>query len=86
MQFIKNYKIFLILILLLFITLLSWLLSNSLLFQGQLLGVSILAFAFIKVRLIIMHYMEANTVKLPIRLAFEAWILIAGLGTIILYL
>ena len=86
MQLLKDNKLLLILLILLGITLCSWLLSVFTLAKGKALGVIILVFAFVKIRLIIIHYMESNRAILPVRIAFEAWVLIAGLGIIGLYL
>ncbi len=86
MQLLKDNKLLLVLVLLLTLSLCSWLLSAFTLVDGKTLGVMILVFAFMKVRLIIIHYMEANRVILPIRMAFEAWVLIVGGSTIGLYI
>lgn len=86
MQLLKDNKLLLVLILLLGITVCIWLLSTFTLVEGKTLGILILVFAFVKIRLIIIHYMEAGRVILPIRVAFESWVLIVGMGTIGLYL
>lgn len=38
------------------------------------IGAAVLAIAFVKARLIVVHYMEAKHAALPIRVAFEAWV------------
>ena len=86
MDFIKDNKLLPILIGLLLITALSWALMTFNLATGATLSVSIIALAFIKVRLIVMQYMEANRVPTRIRLAFETWFYFALAGTAMPYL
>ncbi len=38
------------------------------------LAVALMALAFFKVRLVILHFMEIRHAPLPMRLAFEAWV------------
>ena len=63
------------------ITLVSWGLDWS---HGQLLpdvrieAVVIITLAFIKARLVLMHFMEAAHAPLQLRLPCEAWILLSG--------
>ncbi|SEE40451.1 cytochrome C oxidase subunit IV family protein [Pseudomonas migulae] len=69
------------------ITLCSWLLAWS---HGQLLpnvrieAVVIIALAFIKARLVLMHFMETAHAPLQLRLPCEAWILLSGSVLIVL--
>jgi len=69
------------------ITLCSWLLAWS---HGQLLpnvrieAVVIIALAFIKARLVLIHFMEAAHAPLQLRLPCEAWILLSGGALIVL--
>lgn len=79
-------KLFWILLLLLSITLLSWGLSYSAALNEKNFGALLLVLAFLKVRLIVVHYMEANRAVLPLRIAFESWVIGVGLMTILLYL
>lgn len=79
-------KLFLVLAGLLSLTLLSWLILSYVGLEAQTLGVILIILAFIKVRLIIIHYMEAAKAYLPIRIAFEAWVILVGGITIALYL
>jgi len=79
----KN-KLFLVLMVLFGLTLLSWMGLNHLNIDERIAGVLILIIAFIKVRLIIVHYMELPKTFLPLRLAFEAWIFLTGVVTIAL--
>lgn len=79
-------KLFWVLAALLALTLLSWLILSVLNIDRRLIGVLLILLAFVKVRLIVIHYMEAAKAYLPIRLAFEAWVLVAGGITIALYL
>ena len=78
-------KLLMVLLALLALTLSSWLFTHFGIVGGKQLGLVILGLAFIKVRLIVIHYMEATEVLLPIRLAFETWILLAALGTMLIY-
>ena len=75
---------------LLVLTLLAWLLpliiSTFPALNAPTLGALLLAFAFIKVRLITIHFMEANKAHWLIRVAFEAWVILVGGITIGLYL
>ncbi len=63
------------------ITLCSWLLAWN---HGQLLSnlrleaVVILALAFIKARLVLMHFMEANHAPAQLRLPCETWIVLSA--------
>jgi hypothetical protein len=79
----KN-KLFLVLMVLFGLTLLSWMGLNHLNIDERIAGVLILIIAFIKVRLIIVHYMELPKTFLSLRLAFEAWIFLTGVVTIAL--
>jgi len=79
-------KLFLVLITLLGITLLSWFLVFAINLEPHIIGVILIIFAVVKVRLIIIHYMEANKAYLPIRIAFEAWVIVVAGITITLYL
>lgn len=79
-------KLFWVLLILLSITLLSWGLSYSAVLDKKVFGALLLALAFLKVRLIVVHYMEANRAVLPLRIAYESWIIGVGLMTIVLYL
>ncbi|MDP7068778.1 MAG: cytochrome C oxidase subunit IV family protein [Acidimicrobiales bacterium] len=79
-------RLFLVLTALLGLTLVSWLASSSLGLGRQTLGVSVLVLAFVKVRLIIVYYMEASTVCRPIRVGLEGWVFGVAGATIALYL
>lgn len=46
---------------------------------------AILAIAFIKVRLIGLHYMELGATVIPLRLAFEAWVLLLAVTLITMF-
>ncbi len=74
-------KLFLVLIALLGMTLMSWLLISS-----ANLGVMILLLAFLKVRLIAIHFMEAAMAHRLVRIAFDAWGVVVGGGIIFGYL
>jgi hypothetical protein len=49
-------------------------------------GVSIIAVAFVKVRLVILEFMEIRRAPLPMRLAGEVWILTLCATLITLFL
>ncbi|MGV6807574.1 MAG: cytochrome C oxidase subunit IV family protein [bacterium] len=62
-------------------TLLSWYFSSG---ESQRVvnssAVAILVIAFVKVRFVVMHFMEVGTAARPLRLMLEAWIaLVLGL-------
>ena len=44
--------------------------------------VSILIVTFIKIRLVIMHFMEVKNAQLPLRLAFDAWCIVVATALI----
>jgi len=67
-------KLFIVLLTLLGLTLLSWCILNFTDLSVKWAGMLVLLIAFVKVRLIVIHYMEANKAALPIRMAFEAWL------------
>ena len=79
-------KLFWVLAGLLALTLLSWLIVSSAGLETQTLGVILIILAFVKVRLIIIHYMEAAKAYLPVRICFEAWVILVAGITIALYL
>lgn len=79
-------KLLLVLAALLSLTLASWYLMAYVELEGKMLGALLLLLAFIKVRLIIVHYMEGVKAQLPIRLLFEAWVFVVAAITIGLYL
>lgn len=45
----------------------------------------LLALAFFKVRLVIMHFMEVRTAPWSLRLLFESWVVVVGLAVISIY-
>ena len=71
---------------LLSLTALSWVAPQLNALNGKTLGTLIIVLAFIKLRIIIMHFMEAGSTHPALRTAFEAWVVIAGGVTIFLYL
>lgn len=79
-------KLLLVLFVLLGITLFSWGLNFSIALDEKSFGVALLVLAFLKVRLIVVHYMESSKAILPLRIAVESWVFGTGLATIILYL
>lgn len=64
----------LVLFVLLGLTLLSWGVQTVSFPEPKWAGLAVLAIAFVKVRLIVVHYMEAKLALLPIRVAFELWV------------
>jgi len=68
-------------------TLASWSLgSGHGLSRGATAGVAVLVVAFVKVRLVGLYFMELRSAPIPLRLAFEAWVLVVGGVLIGLYL
>jgi hypothetical protein len=68
-------------------TALSWKLSHGLgLADPQDAGCAVLVVAFIKVRLVIMDFMEIRGAPLAMRLAGETWVLLMAAVLIALYL
>lgn len=51
----------------------------------RLVGTAILLIAFFKVRLIGMRFMELRDTVLPLRLAFEAWVVVMATTLIVLF-
>jgi hypothetical protein len=63
------------------VTICSWVLAYShglVLSNPRLEAVVIITLAFIKARLVLMHFMEAAHAPLQLRLPCEAWILLSG--------
>ncbi len=79
-------KPFLVLLTLLALTLMAWLLGSIPALNARMLGTLILVIAFVKARVVIVHFMETHATRRSIRLAFEAWILLVGTITLGLYL
>jgi len=91
MNNLNHNKLLWVLVILLSLTALSWAAPQLAPLFGKTMGAKILGallilLAFMKVRLIILHFMEAGSAYPPLRLAFEAWVAIAGGGTLLLYL
>lgn len=61
------------LVILLALTLTSWLLLYSMKLEPKTIGALLLLLAFVKVQLIISQYMELHKAILPIRIAFWLW-------------
>jgi hypothetical protein len=67
---------------------LTWLISaNALpsLVSTRGLSVAILSIAFVKVRIVIMHFMEVVNAPAPLRIAMEVWVLVVLAIALILY-
>jgi len=79
-------KLLWVLVTLLSLTALSWAAPQLLPLSSKALGALLILLAFMKVRIIILHFMEAGSAHPPLRRAFEAWVAIAGGGTLLLYL
>jgi hypothetical protein len=86
MQAILKDRLFLLLGILLGITLLSWVLSHTLALESQMLGIALILLAFLKVRLIIVHYMETKIAIPAIKIAFDVWVFVVAAITLWLYL
>ena len=67
-------------------TLLSWLLGHHFGFSSQALsGASIIGIAVLKVRYVILDFMELRHAPLPVRIGIEFWVLIATIAMIAMY-
>lgn len=66
----------LIWLLLLLLTVSSWLLAEHVHFRAAGLSTALLLLALFKVRLIGLHFMELRYAPWPLRLIFEAWMLV----------
>jgi hypothetical protein len=68
-------------------TVLSWEMGHGFGFRNiQHTGMAIIVIAFIKVRYVILDFMEIRSAPLFIRLIFEAWIVIVCSTLLMLYL
>ena len=81
----KN-KLFVVWLALMGLTLASWALVSHGNMAPQIAGAVLIGVAFVKVRLIIVHYMESAHALRFIRITFEAWVWLVGAMTIGLYL
>ena len=81
----KN-RLFLVLMALLAFTLAGWSLMGFSSVSGKPLGAILLVLAFVKVHLIVVHYMEANSAEPFLRNAFKAWTWLVGALVIGMYL
>lgn len=79
-------KPLLVLSALLALTAASWLLGYWPALAPGTLGALLIILAFVKARLVIVHFMETHATHVAVRLAFEAWILVVGGITIGIYL
>ncbi len=82
----NNPTLLIVLVALLAITATAWVVSTFNLLSGTQLGIALIVLAFIKARLIIRHYMEVAEAILPVRIAFDVWLLAAAAGTLLFYL
>jgi len=66
------------------LTAISWILGNKYAAIGpdaaKYMTVAVIALAFFKVRLVIMHFMEIETAPIALRIVFELWCLSLCLG------
>lgn len=79
-------KLLWVLATLLLLTAVSWAASFMLPLSTKVLGALLLVLAFVKVRLIIQHFMEAGSVDGLLRVVLEAWVVLIGGTTVFLYL
>ncbi len=72
------------------LTMATWILTESnqsgTLQTIEFVTMAIMAFAFIKVRIIILHFMEVADAVLPLRIFFEAWVVLVYLVIVVIYL
>ena len=54
----------------------TWMLSKDA-FAPTVAAVGVLLIAAFKIRLVMLHFMELRDAPIPVRLAFEAWIVVA---------
>jgi hypothetical protein len=74
-------------LLLLLITAVSgWLGSARAIRHDRYVGAAIVALAFVKIRFVILDFMEIRTAPLVMRLACEAWVFILGATIVLLAL
>ncbi len=82
-------KITYVWLLLVAMTVLSWGLGEGFLTdadtESHWSGLALMLIAFFKVRLVILHFMEISTAIVPLRLIFEAWVILACAGVLLLY-
>lgn len=55
-------------------------------FSARVGTVAIFALAAYKVRLVLLHFMELRHAPLPLRLVFEAWVLVVTAAVVAVYL
>ena len=53
--------------------------------EARPLAVALIALAFSKVRLVILHFMEIRHAPTPVRMVFEAWVIMVCATVIALY-
>lgn len=63
----------------------TWGLSKDA-FAAKFATVSIMLIAAFKVRLVLLHFMELRHAPIPLRLVFEAWVLVATAAILGIYL
>lgn len=76
-------RVWSLLVILTLLSYLSW--AESSVADGRVAGTAVLALAFVKARLIGLHYMELDEAVLPLRLFFEAWIIVVCLALIAMF-
>lgn len=65
-------------------TVTSWAIGHRHSLGPRLISGIVIAVAFLKVRFVGLDFMELRTAPLPMRIAFEAWLLVACAGLILL--
>lgn len=63
----------------------TWVLSKDAI-AARIGTIAIFVIAAYKVRLVLLHFMELRTAPLPLRLVFEAWVLVVTAAVIGIYL
>jgi heme/copper-type cytochrome/quinol oxidase subunit 4 len=63
----------------------TWGLSKDA-FSARFATVAVFLIAAFKVRMVLLHFMELRHAPLPLRLVFEAWVLLVTAGVIGIYL
>jgi hypothetical protein len=67
-------SIWVLLVALTLLSYISW--AESAVVDAHLAGTAVLLLAFLKARLIGLHYMELRNAVLPLRILFEAWVVV----------
>ncbi|WP_340314512.1 cytochrome C oxidase subunit IV family protein [Rhizorhabdus argentea] len=76
-------SIWVLLVALTLISYISW--AESSVADARLAGTAVLLLAFLKARLIGLHYMELRDAVLPLRILFEAWVVVVCSTLVVMF-